>query len=153
MLKDLGHKQQEATKLLCDNGSTIALSKNAVFHKRNKHIDTRYHYIKELINAGEIIMEKCRTTKQFIDILTKPLGTRLFEQQRDNLGIGIKEVENLLRLRGNVENSNLNRWVGAMHQQGGGCVSKKWGPRMNQCQNLEPKQLTSSPRCSGPLQA
>ena len=44
-------------KLLCDNSSTIALSKNAMFHKRTKHIDIRYHYIRELINAGEIIMK------------------------------------------------------------------------------------------------
>ena len=80
MLKDLGHKQQEATKLLYDNKSTITLSKNAIFHKRTKHIDTRYHYIRELINAREIIMKQCRTIEQFVDILIKLLGTRLFKQ-------------------------------------------------------------------------
>jgi len=80
------------------------LSKNAVFHKRNKHIDTRYHYIRELINAREIIMEQCKTTYQFIDIFTKPLGTRIFEQHKDNLGIGHNEVKNPLRLRGSVKN-------------------------------------------------
>jgi len=57
MLKDLVHKQKEATKLLCNNSSAIALSKNVVFHRRIKHIDTRYHYIRELINAREITME------------------------------------------------------------------------------------------------
>ena len=57
MLKDLGHEQKEAKKLLCDNSSAIALSKNVVFHKMTMHIDTRYHYIRELINAGELIME------------------------------------------------------------------------------------------------
>lgn len=87
ILKDLGHEQQEATKLLCDNSSAIALSKNAVFHKRTKHIDTRYHYIRELINAGEIVLEHCKTTEQFADIFTKPLGSRTFMQQRENLGI------------------------------------------------------------------
>jgi len=101
------------------------LSKNAMFHKRTKHIDTRYHYIRELINVGEIIMEQCRTTKQFIDILTKPLGTRLFKQQRDNLGINKKEVENLLRLRGSVENSNLNRWVPCVNKVEPACQQGK----------------------------
>jgi len=80
MLKDLGHEQQHAMKLLCNNRLAIALSKNVMFHKRTKHIDTRYHYIKELINVGEIIMEQCQTTEQFANILSKPLGTRLFEQ-------------------------------------------------------------------------
>jgi len=103
MLKDLGYEQYEVTKLLYDKSSSITLSKNIVFHKRTKHIDTRYHYILELINAGEIIMEQYKTIEQFMDIFTKLLGTRLFEQQRDNLGI-IKEGKNSLRLRGSVKN-------------------------------------------------
>jgi len=78
MLKDLGHEQKEVTKLFYDNNSVIALSKNVVFHKRTKHIDMRYHYIRELINAGEITMEPCRIEEQYVDIFTKVLGTRLF---------------------------------------------------------------------------
>lgn len=57
MLKDLGYEQKGVTKLLCDNSSAIMLSKNAIFHKRTKHIDTRYHYIRDLISAREITME------------------------------------------------------------------------------------------------
>lgn len=38
----------------CDNSSTFPLSKNYVFHKRTKHIDAKYHFIRELVNNGEI---------------------------------------------------------------------------------------------------
>lgn len=36
--------------------TTIVLSNNFVFHKRSKHIDTKYNFIKELINIGEIVL-------------------------------------------------------------------------------------------------
>jgi hypothetical protein len=52
ILKELRHEQEEETKIYCDNNSAIALSKNPVFHKKSKHIDTRYHFIRELINNG-----------------------------------------------------------------------------------------------------
>jgi hypothetical protein len=46
MLKYLLQEQQEPTKVLCDNNSSIMLSKNHAFHKKTKHIDTRYHFIR-----------------------------------------------------------------------------------------------------------
>eukprot|EP00253_Pinus_taeda_P031426 PITA_31426 len=50
MLRSLGQEKAKATMIFCDNSSAIALSKNSVFHKRTKHIDTRFHYIRELVN-------------------------------------------------------------------------------------------------------
>eukprot|EP00253_Pinus_taeda_P010962 PITA_10962 len=73
MLRSLGQEKAKATMIFCDNSSAIALSKNSVFHKRKKHIDTRFHYIRELVNNGEIVLEHCRTQEQVADILTKPL--------------------------------------------------------------------------------
>eukprot|EP00253_Pinus_taeda_P025571 PITA_25571 len=52
ILRSLGQEQGKATVIFCDNSSAIALSKNSVFHKRTKHIDTRFHYIRELVNNG-----------------------------------------------------------------------------------------------------
>ena len=54
VLKDLCHEQEKGTTIYCGNSSMIALSKNLVFHKRTKHIDTKFHFIRELINIGEI---------------------------------------------------------------------------------------------------
>ena len=55
MLRSLCHEQVKGTTIYCDNSSAIALSKNSVFHKRMKHIDAKYHYIRELVNNGEIV--------------------------------------------------------------------------------------------------
>eukprot|EP00253_Pinus_taeda_P029545 PITA_29545 len=87
MLRSLGQEQGKATVIFCDNSSAIALSKNSVFHKRTKHIDTRFHYIRELVNNGEIILEHCRTQEQFADIVTKPLDQKSFEFLRKCLGM------------------------------------------------------------------
>eukprot|EP00253_Pinus_taeda_P009205 PITA_09205 len=79
ILRSLGQEQAKATVIFCDNSSAIALSKNSMFHKRTKHIDTRFHYIRELVNNGEIVLEHCRTHEQVADILTKPLDQKSFE--------------------------------------------------------------------------
>ena len=46
MLRSLCYEQVKGTTLYYDNSSTIALSKNSLFHKRTKHIDAKYHYIR-----------------------------------------------------------------------------------------------------------
>jgi len=61
MLRSLGQEQAKEAVIFCDNSSAIALSKNFVFHKRKKHIDTRLPYIKELVRNGEINLQHCRT--------------------------------------------------------------------------------------------
>jgi hypothetical protein len=49
LLKELHMSQVEATEIFVDNKSALALAKNPVFHDRSKHIDTRYHFIRECI--------------------------------------------------------------------------------------------------------
>eukprot|EP00253_Pinus_taeda_P007670 PITA_07670 len=56
VLRDLCHEQEKGKTIHCDNSSAIALSKNSVFHKRTKHIDTKFHFIRELANNGEIVL-------------------------------------------------------------------------------------------------
>lgn len=87
MLRSLGQEQAKGTVLYCNSNSVITLSKNYVFHKRTKHIDTRFHYIRELVNNGEIVLVHCKTQEQVADILTKPLGQKSFEFLRKCLGM------------------------------------------------------------------
>eukprot|EP00253_Pinus_taeda_P003233 PITA_03233 len=87
MLRSLGQEQAKTTVIFCDNSSAIALSKNSVFHKRTKHINTRFHYITELVSNGEIALEHCRSQEQVADILTKPLDQKSFEFLRKCLGM------------------------------------------------------------------
>jgi len=59
--------------LFCDNQSAIELCKNAVLHKRSKHIDIAYHYTRELVEKGEIKVVYLSTEFMIADILTKAL--------------------------------------------------------------------------------
>eukprot|EP00253_Pinus_taeda_P017662 PITA_17662 len=96
MLRSLCQEQAKGTVIFCDNSSAITLSNNFVFHKRMKHIDTKFHYTRELVNSGEIVLEHCRTQEQVADILTRPLGQKNFEFLRkclsmtDNPAVEIK---------------------------------------------------------------
>ncbi|XP_074377137.1 secreted RxLR effector protein 161-like [Apium graveolens] len=70
-----------------DNKSAIDLAKNSVFHGRSKHIDIRYHFIRECIERGEIIVKHVSTEFQRADVLTKSLTTVKFERMRKLLGV------------------------------------------------------------------
>lgn len=54
ILECLYFKQEEAATIYCDNGSTIKLSKNLVLHGWSKHIDGRYHFLRDLTKEGVI---------------------------------------------------------------------------------------------------
>lgn len=73
--------------LKVDNQSAIQLSKNPVFHDRSKHIDTKYHFIRECIEEGRVTVEFVDTGNQVADILTKSLARDRFIELRTKLGI------------------------------------------------------------------
>jgi hypothetical protein len=74
-------------KLLVDNKLAIELCKNPIFHERSKHIDTRFHYIRDCVSNGQVDVEHVRTDNQLADILTKALSRIRFVELRQNLGI------------------------------------------------------------------
>jgi hypothetical protein len=87
ILMDFGYTTKEPISIFCDNNSVISLSKNNVFHHKRKHIDTRFHFIRELIKNGDIFLNFCGSKAQLADIFTKPLGRDIFQFQRQSLGI------------------------------------------------------------------
>ena len=54
LMKELSLSQEEPSEICVDNKLAIALSKNPIFHDRSKHIDTRYHFIRECIARKEV---------------------------------------------------------------------------------------------------
>ena len=61
------------TVILCDNKATISMTKNPAFHSRTKHIDIRYHFIRNLVVEEIIALKYCGTNEQVVDSLTKSL--------------------------------------------------------------------------------
>ncbi|CAL9019344.1 unnamed protein product [Prunus brigantina] len=54
VLSDFGEEQVSATSLLCDNTSAIAITKNPVHHHKTRHINRRFHFIRDALQDGEI---------------------------------------------------------------------------------------------------
>jgi hypothetical protein len=86
-LQDLGAIHKAPTNLLIDNQSAIKIVKNPVFHKKMKHVDTKYHFIRTLINKNIIKLEYYPSKDQTSNIFTKPLEKIKFTNFRDELGI------------------------------------------------------------------
>jgi len=64
------------------NKSAIELATNPVNHGRSKHIDVRFHFIREQMKEGNIELEHIESRTQAADMFTKPLPSSLFENNK-----------------------------------------------------------------------
>jgi hypothetical protein len=87
LLGDMIGRTPAKFELLIDNKSAIALCKNPVHHDRSKHIDTKFHHIRDSVEAGQLDVDHVRTEEQLADILTKALGFVRFIELRRLLGV------------------------------------------------------------------
>lgn len=71
----------------CDNNSTIQLSKNPVHHGRSKHIEVRFHYLRDLTKEGRVKLIHCGTQEQVANIMTKPLKLDAFKKLKELMGL------------------------------------------------------------------
>jgi hypothetical protein len=71
-LHELGVRQERYV-LFCDSQSAIHLSKNLMFHSRSKHIELRYHWIRDVFDSKELMLEKVHMSENSSDILTKAI--------------------------------------------------------------------------------
>jgi hypothetical protein len=97
LLASLTGVEEEQVTLKVDNQSAIALIKNPVHHERTKHIDIKYHYVRDCNENGSIVVEHVRTEDQLADILTKPLGRVKFLELRDRIGVCTADTSSLRR--------------------------------------------------------
>ncbi|GJX17714.1 retrovirus-related pol polyprotein from transposon TNT 1-94 [Tanacetum coccineum] len=89
--------------MYCDNKSAIALCCNNVQHSRSKHIDIRFHFIKEHVENGVIELYFVNTEYQLADIFTKALGRKRIEFLINKLGMRSFTPETLKQLADEVD--------------------------------------------------
>ena len=82
----LGFKQQEVT-IYCDSQSAIHLAKNQVYHSRTKHIDVRFHFVREILEEDDIKLQKIGTEDNPADMLTKVVTGIKFQHCLDLISI------------------------------------------------------------------
>lgn len=87
LLSEISGQQVGAVTLCVDNRSAIELMKNPILHGRSKHIDVRFHFIRECIERGELVVKYVPTQEQRADILTKSLGRVKFEEMKKLIGV------------------------------------------------------------------
>ena len=87
ILEELQFKEDRPTLIYYDNSSTIKLSKNPILHGQSKHIDVKYHFLRDLTNDGVINLVYCRSEDQIADILTKPIKFLAFQKLMELLGV------------------------------------------------------------------
>lgn len=74
LLNELHHAQADPTIIYSDNTGAISYSGNSTSHRRTKHINVRYHFIRKMIADKQAIVKYIPTTEQLADILTKALA-------------------------------------------------------------------------------
>jgi hypothetical protein len=97
VLREIGLSEVKPTPFMIDSKSALDLAGNPVFHKRSKHIDIKYHWLRE--HAGEggfntVTLYHCGTLKMSADIFTKSLCSNLFFSHAKSItGKRIRESE------------------------------------------------------------
>lgn len=88
---DMLPKQQ--IMIYVDNKSAIAMAQNPVQHGRMKHLNTRFHALRDEEKNGKVKLVDCSSEEQEVDILTKALPTIKFKLQRMLRGVPIKNLK------------------------------------------------------------
>ena len=91
LLEEMLETKLKPVKIFQDNQSTIFLANNNVSKRRTKHIDLRYHFVRERIQEKAIELAYCETGSMVADILTKPLRTNLFRLHRNRIVFPVPE--------------------------------------------------------------
>ncbi|KAG5028152.1 hypothetical protein JHK87_011666 [Glycine soja] len=87
LLQELGVIIGMAIELLVDIKSAIDLARNPVSHDRSKHIETKFHFLRDQVAKGKVKLVHCRTEVQLAEIMTKALKANRFKELRRKIGI------------------------------------------------------------------
>ena len=84
---DMNQNSVDPMTIFEDNQSTTATTKIPQHHGRAKHIDIKFHYIREMITMNKIELRYCKTDKMTADMLTKGIGKIQFAKLRSMIGL------------------------------------------------------------------
>jgi hypothetical protein len=105
--------------LLCDSTSAISVANNHVLHSKTKHIEVRFHFLKDHYEKGDIDLCHVDTHRQLADILTKSLNPSTFTHLRGELGVcchgtsqGIRPTYRCPRPKDLRQSCRCAQWLG-----------------------------------------
>ncbi|WJZ97236.1 hypothetical protein VitviT2T_015857 [Vitis vinifera] len=84
----------EPIRLYCDNSGAVANAKEPRNHRKGKHIERKFHLVREIVSRGDVSVEKIASANNIADPFTKTLPARSFEQHLE--GMGLRDMSHLL---------------------------------------------------------
>ena len=87
MMKSINLPHPEPAEVYCDNLSAVHLTANPVLHRKSKHFATHYHFAREKVANGTLLVKHIPTTQQIADIFTKSLPIQSFVELRFKIGV------------------------------------------------------------------
>jgi transposase InsO family protein len=91
LFHEIGFTFPKPTTIRCDNNAAICLSEDPLLHERVKHIDIKYHFLRERAESGELKLLYINTKDNLADLFTKALEGQQFTRLRGFLGL--REVQ------------------------------------------------------------
>ena len=86
LLREIGRLQNNVP-ILCDSQSAIHLATNPVYHSKTKHIDVKYHFVRQAISEGGVHLKKVHTKENCADMFRKPVLLEKLRWCVDSLGL------------------------------------------------------------------
>ena len=86
--------EQVPITLFCNNSGAVAQSKDPRNHKKGKHIERKYHIIRDIVARGDVVVAKIDSADNLVDPFTKTLPQRTFESHLE--GMRVRLVHNSL---------------------------------------------------------
>ena len=89
--QELGVKQDNFV-VYCNSQSAIHFAKNSIYYWKSKHIDVRYHWVRDVLEKKQLQLEKIHTIENGSDMMTKPLPNEKLKSsmQKASLAVSLK---------------------------------------------------------------
>ena len=87
LLMDMNKNSVDPMTIFEDNQSTIAMTKNPQHHGKAKHIDIKFHYVREMVTMNKIELKYCKSDEMIADMWTKGIGKMQFAKLRSMIGM------------------------------------------------------------------
>ena len=91
---DPPQSSRAATTIFVDNQGALKLAENPQFHNRTKHIDIRYHFKRDNLSAGELVLQYLPRADMVAEIMTKPLPRQKHEKHSGAMGLHSASAKN-----------------------------------------------------------
>ncbi|GJT77140.1 hypothetical protein Tco_1043865 [Tanacetum coccineum] len=88
-IRDLGviPTVQDPIEIFCDNESAVALTKEPKDHRKSKHIDKKYHFVRSKVKVGHMIVKEVRSEDNLADPFTKALAKSRHDEHARSIGL------------------------------------------------------------------